>query len=66
MAFQSYALGWELLDNQKREGVPNYYEYYSRINFPREFKNYIEETLKILLKIQAELLQMNEYPSTAF
>lgn len=66
VAFQSYALGWELLDNQKREGVPNYYEYYSRINFPREFKNYIEETLKILLKIQAELLQMNEYPSTAF
>ena len=64
--FQNYALGWELLDNQKREGVPNYYEYYYSINFPREFQIYINKTLKTLLKIQSELLQMSEYPSTAF
>ena len=64
--FQNYALGWELLDNQKREGVPNYYEYYYSINFPREFQNYINETLKTLLKIQSELLQLDEYPSTTF
>ena len=64
--FQNYALGWELLDNQKREGVPNYYEYYYSINFPREFQIYINKTLKTLLKIQSELLHMSEYPSTAF
>ena len=25
--FMDYVLGWELLDSQKREGVPNFYEY---------------------------------------
>lgn len=64
--FQNYAIGWELLDNQRRGGVPNYYEYYYKTNFPREFQNYIEETLKILFKIQSELLQLDEYVSTAF
>ena len=64
--FQNYVMGWELLYNQKREGVPNYYEYYYSINFPREFQNYINETLKTLLKIQSELLQLDEYPSTTF
>lgn len=54
-AFLEYALGWELLDNQTRNGVPNYYEYYYSYNYPREFDRYINSTLKTLLAIQAKL-----------
>jgi|GEM_PF-1600459 len=48
--FIDYALGWELLDNQKRNGVPNYYEYYYSYNYPKEFDVYIRNTLKILME----------------
>lgn len=50
-----YMVGWELLDNQKRNNVPNNYEYKYYTNFPAEFSIYIESTLKILLYRQAEL-----------
>ena len=53
--FLDYALGWELLDNQKKEGVPNYYEYYYCYNYPVEFNNYINNTLITLVK-EKELL----------
>lgn len=53
--FLDYALGWELLDNQKRSGVPNYYDYYYSFNFPILFNEYINITLKKLLNIQKEL-----------
>ncbi|OUQ62824.1 hypothetical protein B5E53_16960 [Eubacterium sp. An11] len=53
--FLDYALGWELLDNQKKEGVPNYYEYYYCYNYPVGFNNYINNTLITLLK-EKELL----------
>lgn len=55
-AYLDYALGWEFLDNQKRQGVPNYYEYYYCYNYPQDFTSYINSTLRILLKKQAELL----------
>ena len=57
--------GWELLDNQKRNGVPNYYEYSYSYNFPVEFTSYINRTLKLLLKRQAELIGNDEFESTA-
>ncbi len=59
--FLDYALGWELLDNQKRNDVPNYYQYcYSR-NYPQQFNEYIRTTFEVLLKEQKELLKfMNE------
>ncbi len=50
-----YALGWELLDNQKRNNVPNFYEYRYLINYPVEFVEYINKTLGILLRRQSEL-----------
>jgi len=53
--FLDYVLGWELLDSQKREGVPNYYEYYYSYNYPVSFNNYIHNTLARLLK-EKELL----------
>ncbi len=53
--FLDYVLGWELLDSQKREGVPNYYEYYYSYNYPVGFNNYIHNTLARLLK-EKELL----------
>lgn len=64
--FLEYALGWELLDNQAKNGVPNYYEYYYSYNYPREFDRYIINTLKTLLAIQAELIDSEKYHSTAF
>lgn len=64
--YMSYALGWELLDNQLKNEVPNYYEYYFCYNFPSDFTAYINETLELLLKIQSELTGLKEYPSTAF
>ena len=55
-SFQEYALGWKLLDSQKRNSVPNYYEYYYSYNYPKKFTTYINGTLKQLLKIQAQLI----------
>lgn len=53
--YLDYTLGWELLDNQKRNGVPNFYEYRYIYNFPIEFSDYIHKTLSLLLKRQSEL-----------
>lgn len=64
--FMKYALGWEFLDNQFRNNVPNYYEYYYSHNFPYEFIVYINNTLELLLKIQMELTNSAKYESTAF
>lgn len=64
--FMSYSLGWELLDNQFKNDVPNYYEYYFCYNFPYDFTIYINETLGLLLKIQSELTGLKEYPTTAY
>ena len=55
--FLDYAIGWELLDNQKKNGVKNYYEYYYRYNYPKSFDRYVKETLASLLKQQAELMK---------
>lgn len=56
--YMEYVLGWELLDNQKRSGVPNYYEYYYSDNYPIAFNHYIEKTLMALLKRQRELMEI--------
>jgi hypothetical protein len=56
--FMEYVLGWELLDNQKRNSVPNYYEYHYSYNYPIEFNRYIENTLMILLNRQKELMEI--------
>lgn len=64
--YLDYTLGWELLDNQKRNGVPNYYEYAYAYNYPVEFTSYINATLKTLLNKQAELLGEVQGESTAF
>lgn len=53
--FLDYVLGWELLDNQKRNGVQNYYDYHYSYNYPKEFNYYIRDTLAKLRKEQAEL-----------
>lgn len=58
--FLDYAVGWELLDNQKRENVPNYYEYYYCFNFPKQFTSHINSTLKYLQKRQQELMDTME------
>lgn len=58
--FLDYSLGWELLDNQKRQGVPNYYEYHYVFNYPTEFNHYIRITLEHLLKEQAKLIKQSE------
>lgn len=62
--YLDYALGWELLDNQKRHGVPNYYEYYYSFNFPKDFKSYINSTLTVLQNKQAELIFESKSLST--
>ncbi len=59
-AFLDYAVGWELLDNQSRENVPNYYEYYYCYNFPKQFTSHINSTLKHLQKRQKELIDIIE------
>lgn len=64
--YLDYTLGWELLDNQKRNNVPNYYEYYYCFNFPQEFRNYINNTLDLLLRRKQELLGATEMDSTAY
>lgn len=56
--YMEYILGWELLDNQKRNGVPNYYEYYYSYNYPQAFEQYIEKTLSALLEKQKELMEI--------
>ncbi len=56
--YMEYVLGWELLDNQKRNGVPNHYEYYYSYNYPLNFNHYIERTLTILLKRQEEIMEI--------
>ena len=58
--FLDYSLGWELLDNQKRNGVPNYYEYHYVFNYPEEFNRHIETTLNLLLKEQSALVKESE------
>jgi hypothetical protein len=55
--FLDYSLGWEMLDNQKRNGVPNYYEYHYIFNYPVEFNKYIKSTLEMLLNEQAILIK---------
>lgn len=55
--FLEYVLGWELLDNQKKNGVPNYYEYYYRYNYPVAFNNYVFSMLSVLQKRQEELVK---------
>ena len=57
-SYMEYVLGWELLDNQKRNNVPNNYEYYYAYNYPAAFNHYIEKTLMILLKRQEELMKI--------
>ena len=63
--FLDYALGWGLLDSQKRNNVPNFYEYHYSYNYPIEFSNYIRTTLKILqaeqynLEKQLETISLN-------
>lgn len=58
--FLEYALGWELLDNQKREGVPNHYEYYYSYSYPKAFSDYINITLTKLLKEKESLIHPPE------
>ena len=50
-----YALGWELVHNQAKSGVNEYYEYRYSFNYPEEFRIYIDNTLANLLKEQNEL-----------
>lgn len=56
--FLDYTLGWELLDNQKRNNVPNYYEYHYCFNYPKEFNLYIKNTLESLLEEQSRLITL--------
>lgn len=55
--FLDYALGWELLDNQKRNNVPNFYEYYYSYNYPIEFNNHIYSTLNSLITEKTTLIE---------
>lgn len=54
--FVKYAIGWELLDNQKRNGVFNYYKYCFSYNYPHEFDHYIFSTLKTLQNRKQDLM----------
>lgn len=59
--FLSYVVGWELLDRQKRDGVPNYYEYHEAVNYPANFNVYIEDTfMKLKQERDALLEEMRE------
>lgn len=64
--YLDYTLGWELLDNQTQNGIPNYYEYYYCFNFPQEFRIYINSTLDLLMKCKEELVSSDKMNSTAF
>ena len=48
--YLDYTLGWELLDNQKRNKVPNFYEYNYLYNFPVDFEKYINEKRPPIIK----------------
>lgn len=53
--FLEYCIGWELLDNQSKNGVPNFYSYHYSFNYPKEFDRYVCETLNFLLDEQKRL-----------
>ncbi len=55
--FLDYTLGWALLDNQKRNGVENYYEYYYSYNYPKSFDDYIRNTLHLLYEERTKLIE---------
>lgn len=54
--FLAYVVGWELLDRQRRDGVPNYYEYHYSTNYPANFNAYIKETYSKLEQERGRLL----------
>ena len=54
--FLAYVVGWELLDRQKKDGVPNYYEYHYSTNYPANFNAYIKETYGNLEQARERLL----------
>lgn len=63
-SFLDYVLGWELLDNQRRNNVPNFYEYYYSYNYPKGFDAYIHDTLKTLIEEKQFLIdQMKKLDS---
>ena len=55
--FMDYVLGWELLDSQKRNGVPNFYEYHYGTAYPKEFNHYIFTRLEELQNRKQELIK---------
>ena len=57
-SFMEYVIGLELLDNQKRSGVQNFYEYHYVYNYPSSFNLYIENTLSLLLNRQNEIIKL--------
>ncbi|WP_289393534.1 hypothetical protein [uncultured Phocaeicola sp.] len=59
-AFLEYVLGWELLDDQMHNSVPNSYEYYYRYNYPKEFNEYIHNMLKTLIEKKETLISQME------
>ena len=63
--FLDYSLGWEMLDNQKRNSVPNFYKYHYIDNYPIEFNHYIRSTLEDLLSQQARLIKATVGISTS-
>ncbi|MBR4335834.1 MAG: hypothetical protein IKP74_05205 [Clostridia bacterium] len=58
--FLEYCIGWDLLDSQKKNGVPNYYAYHYSYNYPKKFNDYICNTLELLLKEQKELCSFED------
>ena len=57
--FLEYALAWELLDNQKNNDVPNFYDYHSISGYPKDFDFYVMQTYDLLLARQHELLSFD-------
>lgn len=53
--YMKYTLAWEYLQNQKDNEVPNFYQYKSIGNYPREFNYYISSTTSKLLDMQKQL-----------
>lgn len=54
--FLGYALEWDLLSKQNKSGIPNFYEYHARRNYPDSFRRYIRSTYQELLNEQIILL----------
>lgn len=54
--FLSYVVGWEMLDRQKKDGVPNFYDYNYPRDYPANFNKYIKETFDKLLQERNRLL----------